>query len=512
MKDPKKRPLALIILDGWGHRQNSDRNAIAVAKTPNYDDICREFPMTTLTASGPKVGLPQGAPGSPEAGHLNLGAGRVVLTDKCRIENAIESDEFFQNKVLTNAMQEARQRGATVHVAGLLSDAGIHSTSETLFALLRLAKRQSLPEVYVHCFLDGFDVPVKTADIYVEALEVKIAEIGIGKVASLCGRHFAMDSLANWERTARAYTMMVHAEGEGVPDAKTAIRNAFLRGYTDEFISPIIVERKAAVPIATVKDGDLVIFFNHRGDTMRQLAGAVAASGDDSDLPFAKPRIEVVCMTEYDSDLGLPIAFTPETNENFLSRVLANHAVANYRITESERAPHLGNLFTGRTDGTRIEDEMIGSLDASDRGSKPEMASFKIADRFLASLDNADGGVFVVNLPAPALMAETGSFENTVEAVQYVDTCLGGMIERIREAGGTAIVTASHGGSEEMAQRASGGHSYRATSNSVPFHLVDSRKCQLRSDGALEDVAPTILGILGIEKPDEMTGTDLRVI
>ena len=513
MSNAKRRPLALIILDGWGHKQNGERNAIALANTPNYDEICRDFPMTTLVASGPKVGLRKGEPGSPEAGHLNLGAGRVMLTDKCRIDNAVESGEFFQNQILIQAMQDARNRGASLHVAGLLSDAGIHSSTENLFALLRLAKRQALSQVYVHCFLDGYDVPVKTADIYVEALEVKMGEIGIGKIVSLCGRHFAMDAQENWELTARAYTMMVHAEGEGSPDAKTAIRNAFLRGYTDEFISPIIIERQPGVPVATVKDGDVVIMFDHRGDSMRQLANAIAASGDGGGMPFAKPRIDLVCMTEYDSQLNLPVAFSPAANKNFLTQVVEENGIASCRITETQRAIHLGNLFNGRGDGRPVNAETVASIDVPLRSTKPEMASFKIADKFIDRLDASHDAILVVNLPASALVSETGSIEDTIEAIQYVDTCLGGMLEKLHEANGIAIVTASHAGCEEMRKRARGVANHRSTANPVPFHLIDpaSRGTSLRDDGTLEDLAPTILGILGIDKPVEMTGRDLRL-
>lgn len=513
MTDATHRPLALIILDGWGYRQNPDRNAIALANTPNYDEICRSYPMTTLAASGPRAGVPKGASGGPEAGHLNLGAGRVMLTNECRIEDAIESGEFFENQVLIQAMQDARNRGASLHVAGLLSDAGVHSTSESLFALLRLAKRQAIPQVYIHCFLDGYDVPLKTADIYVEALEVKIAEIGIGKIASLCGRHFAMDANDNWERTARAYTMMAHAEGEGVPDAKTAIRNAFLRGYTDEFISPIIIESRPGIPVATIKDGDVVILFNHRGDAMRQLANAIASSGDGGGMPFAKPRIELVCMTEYDESLKLAIAFPQESNTSFLTQVLTENGISNYRITERERATHLDNFFNGRAGGAAVDSETMRSIDPASRGTRPEMASFKIADRFMNGLDSGEEDTFIVNIPAPALLAETGSLENTIEAVQYVDTCLGGMLEKLREKNGIAIITASHPGCEEMTGRPRGAGNRRFTGNPVPFHLIDdlSTTTAMREDGTLEDVAPTILAILGIDKPVEMTGRDLRL-
>jgi 2,3-bisphosphoglycerate-independent phosphoglycerate mutase len=513
MHDTNRRLLALIILDGWGISERMERNAIAQAHTPHYDELCRSFPMTTLVSSGERVGLPKGEPGSPEAGHLNLGSGRIMQTGKCMIDSAIETGEFFKNKVLINAMQSARTRGAAVHFAGLLSDAGIHSNAEHLFALLRLAKTQSLDEVYVHCFLDGHDVPVKTADIYVEALEVKMAEIGIGQIASLCGRHYAMDAEGNWERTARSYTMMVHSEGEGVLEPKKAIRDAFVRGYTDEFIRPIIVEKQVGVPVAPVRDGDVVIFFNHRGDSMRQLVNSVAASGESDPKPFTKPQIEIVTLTEYDPVLSVAVAFPPQSSVNTLTETLAKQEYSSFRITESERSSHLESIFR-QTSSTKLSrSETLRSLERGLRSSKPEMSSFKMADRFISHLESADGNFCVVNLPAPALLAEAGDFEKTVEAVQFVDTCLGGILEKVRDNNGVAIVTASHAGCERMKNRSNGGQVSRSSDNPVPFHLVDpeSNITELRSDGALEDVAPTVLGILGIDKPPEMTGTDLRI-
>lgn len=513
MLDANQKPLALIILDGWGVSDNSDQNAIARAHTPNYDELCRKFPMTTLASSGERVGLPKGEAGSPEAGHLNLGAGRIVRTDKCRIDDAIESEAFFKNRVLVDAMQNAVRRGSSVHFAGLLSDAGIHSSAEHLFALLRLAKRLELPEVFVHCFLDGHDVPVKTADIYVEALEVKMDEIGIGHIATLCGRHFAMDSEGGWERTARAYTMMVHSEGEAVPEPKKAIRDAFVRGYADEFIRPIIAEKEVGVPVGPVRDGDLVIFFNHRGDSLRQLADSLAASGDAGAFAFSKPRIEIVFMTDYDNLLDAPVAFPSEPIQNSLVEILAENHRSSFRITETERVAHLGDFFGQSMHNEMSNSDILHSVESGLREANPEMASFKLADRFINRLDADNCGFYVINLPAPALIAESGDLEKTIEAVQFVDTCLGGILEKVREKNGVAVITASHAGCEEMRQRSSGGQTYRASPNPVPFHLFDSggNFRNLRSGGAIEDVAPTILGILGLDKPIEMTGRDLRV-
>ncbi|MEO8041469.1 MAG: 2,3-bisphosphoglycerate-independent phosphoglycerate mutase [Acidobacteriota bacterium] len=511
MTTENNRPVALIILDGWGISDNSDGNAIALAHTPYYDEICARYPRTQLAASGEQVGLASGSPGSAEAGHLNIGAGRVVRTDIARIAKALRSGEFEKNAVLQPAMAHAAASGKPVHLIGLLSDGGVHSSPENLYALLRMAKREGVREVFVHAILDGRDVPPRTADIYVEALEIKMADIGVGRIATLCGRFFGMDSGENWERTARAFTMLVHAEGERAVDARGAVRHSFLRGIADEFIAPIVLEKDTGVPVATVEDGDVVIFFNHRADTMRQLARSLAIP--EIGLSAAKPAIEAICLTEYDHSFNLPVAFMPETEGSVLGQVLAGHQIANYRIAGTDRFPHVTSFFNGGADPTIYECGAHIELPGDrHRDSEPEMESFKIADRVLQHINSEEPGVFVVNFSASAIAAETGSLERTIEAVQYVDTCLGGVIEKVSEAGGISIVTASYGSCEEMLD-AAGQPNRSATGNAVPLHLVADglATLRLRGDGSLCDVAPTILGLLGFEKPGNMTGIDLRI-
>jgi 2,3-bisphosphoglycerate-independent phosphoglycerate mutase len=511
MTSENRRPLALIILDGWGSAEKSDGNAVALAHTPNYDEICSRYPMTNLAAAGDSVGLASGSPASAESGHLNIGAGRVVQTDIECVAKAIRNGEFAQNAVLQPAMAHAAASGKPVHLIGLLSDGGVHSSPDTLYALLRMAKLQGVKDAFVHGILDGRDVPPRTADIYVEALEIKMADIGVGRIATLCGRFFAMDSGENWERTARAFTMLVHAEGERAADARTAIRNSFLRGIADEFVAPIVLEKDTGVPVATVSDGDVVVFFNHRADTMRQLARSLAVP--DVGTSPAKPRVEAICLTDYDHSFSLPVAFPPKREGNVVGEVLAAHRVANYRIAGVDRFPHVTGFFNGGTEAGVFEcDIQIDLPNAHHRDTEPEMESFKIADRALQHLNSEDPGVFVINFSASAIAAETGSLERTIEAIQYVDTCLGGVVDRVRAAGGVSVVTASHGSCEEMLD-ARGEPNRFATTNSVPLHIVDDdlAMVQLREGGSLSDIAPTVLGILGIEKPAEMTGSDLRV-
>ena len=511
-KTNTKRPVALVILDGWGYAPRTEGNAIAIAHTPYYDAICREFPMTTLVAAGAGVGQADGQTGNAEVGHLNIGSGRVAQTEVARIKSAVASGEFMDNDVLNRAFTKAKTDDSAVHLIGLLSDGGVHSTTENLFEILRLAKRHELQNVYVHCILDGRDVAERTADVYAEMLEIKLADIGTGRIATLCGRFFAMDSREKWERTARAFTMLVHAEGERTHDAVTAIRNSFLRGISDEFISPIVVESSPDVPVTTVKSGDLVVFFNHRADTMRQIVRSLCVPEGASG---AKPSVETVCLTEYDRAFNLPAAFRREPEKNTLTEVLAGLEIPNIKITEPARFRHMTHFFDGGADSPQqSEQQIIVGVAPAAAEVYPESQSFKITDRFHRSLEATPDGFFVVNIPAADLMADSGDLGMTVAAIQYIDTCIGGICEKVRAAGGVVMITSTHGNCEEMIHAGSGEPNPLTTANPVPFHYIDDKAANVRlyEGKSLEDIAPTVLGILNIEKPAEMTGNDLRCI
>lgn len=514
MRDRTNRPLALVILDGWGYSPRQEGNAIALAHTPYYDEICEKYPMTLLAASGARVGLAVDAPGSSEVGHMSIGAGRIVKTDVSRISDAIRSGSLFRNTVLKNAFEAARVRNGAVHLIGLMSDGEIHSSPETLFALLRMAKQEGLTNVFVHGILDGRDVMQRTADIYAEAVEIKMADIGVGKLATLCGRYYAMDRDANWDRTVRTYTMLVHGEGERAADAVSAIRSSFLRGITDEFIQPIVLEDDAGVPLATIKNGDVVIFFNHRGDRMRQLVRAISIPDETGNAALTKPQIDTVCLTEYDRTFRIPVAFRPEREERTLAEVFAENGVRNARIGETDKYAHITYFLNGGVESALNGEQrvMLPSLKRTAVETTPEMSCFKVTDSLLNSIDEGENEVFIVNIAAPDAVAHSGNLRKTIESVQYVDTCLGGILEKVREKNGVAIITADHGNIEEMTDVVSGAINNSHTANQVPFHLIDdtANDVRLRSDGALQDVAPTILGLLGIETPPEMTGTDLR--
>ncbi|NOT49238.1 MAG: 2,3-bisphosphoglycerate-independent phosphoglycerate mutase [Acidobacteria bacterium] len=510
MSYDKKRPLALIILDGWGISPNPEGNAIALAHTPYYDEICERFPFTTLVASGSRVGLPVDAPGNAEVGHRTIGAGRIVQTDAARIAGAVASGDLLRNEVLVSALGRAAAAESSVHFVGLLSDGGVHSSQETLFRLLRMAKLSGVTDAFVHGILDGRDVQPRTADIYVEALEIKISDIGIGKIASMCGRFYAMDSTEHWERTARAFTMMIHGEGERTFDAVTAIRASFLRGISDEFIAPIVIEQRMDEPMATIKDGDLVVFFNHKAEGMHQLVRSLAVQ----DATAAKPKIEAVCLTEYDPSFGLPVAFGEQEEKNMLATIFDYCGLRNYRITETSRSRHVSSYLNGRDQAGTYENRIILHSDGIESlETGPESRSFKIADSLLRGLDSDRSGVFVVNFPASDLVSAGGNIDKTVEAIQFVDTCLGGVIEKIKEVNGVAVITSSHAGCEEISEKKRFSRTPGATGNPVPFHIVDHENTQvnLAAGGSLEDVAPTMLGILGLNIPAEMTGRDLRL-
>ncbi|GIU82345.1 MAG: 2,3-bisphosphoglycerate-independent phosphoglycerate mutase [Acidobacteria bacterium] len=510
MEPPLRRPLVLIVIAGWGYRPQKSGNAIALAHKPYYDWICREYPRTLLKASGTRVGLPEGTAGDSQIGYMNIGAGRIVQTDIVRIKQALESGAFYSNPALIEAMQRARE--SSLHLIGLLSNAEVHSSQEALFALLRMAKNHGVERVFVHGILDGKDVPARTGDVYIEALEVKMNEIGVGKIATICGRYFAMDKDENWGLTARAYTMLVHAEGEKAINAAHAVREAFLRGISDEYIRPIVLINREGDPVATIRDGDVVIFFNHRADGMRQLVKALVQN--DKFSGASKPRIHAVCLTEYCRGLNLRFAFPKEEYQGTLAEVFTNYGISNCRIAGEERIQLVTESFdSGFQAPGNIEKYISIKPRNLSNGFAPEKESFKITDAVLWCLEKNEDDVLIVDFDAPEAAAKLGSLEKTIEAVQFIDTCIGAIVEKVLKMQGVVIITSTHGNSEEMIS-SSGKPNAANTTNPVPFHLIDesSKTMKLRPNMALKDVAPTILEILGIEKPVEMTGESLELI
>jgi 2,3-bisphosphoglycerate-independent phosphoglycerate mutase len=507
-------PLALIIIDGWGYSPAREGNAIALAATPYYDELCERYPHTLLEASGERVGLPAGVMGNSEVGHLNIGAGRVIRMDVSRVDYDIASGEFFKNQVLVAAMDGVKQKGKALHLMGLLSDGQVHSSQQHLYALLRMAKQRGLDRVYIHCFLDGRDTPPSSAVQYITALQAKIAEIGSGQIATLIGRYYAMDRDKRWERTERAYDLLVNAKGNRASDPVAAILSSYERGITDEFIEPTVVVDAHEQPVATIQDGDTVIFFNFRPDRARQLTRVLAVAGFDEFDVISRPRINLVCFTTYDRTFPLPVAFSPHDHKNVLAEVWESVRVRNYRLAETEKYAHVTYFFNGGVEKEHAGERrlLVPSPKIATYDLQPEMSAFKLTEKVLGAVAEAETDIFIVNFANPDMVGHTGKLDKTIEACQYVDTCLGWITKSIRQAGGITLITADHGNAEQMIDPKTGGTHTAHTTNPVPFHLIDeaSRGLKMRDGGALEDIGPTILGLLGNEKPAEMTGRDLR--
>ncbi|HEX8143944.1 MAG TPA: 2,3-bisphosphoglycerate-independent phosphoglycerate mutase [Pyrinomonadaceae bacterium] len=510
----KQGPLALIIIDGWGYTPEREGNAIALAQTPFYDELTEKYPHTLLEASGTRVGLPAGIMGNSEVGHLNMGAGRVIRMDLSRIDHDIETGAFFENDVLVAAMDGVSERSTALHLMGLVSDGQVHSSQEHLYALLRMAKGRGLQRVYVHCFLDGRDVPPSSAYGYVEALQVKCSEIGCGRIASVVGRYYAMDRDKRWERTERAYNLLVKAEGERAVDPVAAIKSSYERGVTDEFVEPTVCLRETGEPVATIAEGDAVIFFNFRPDRARQITNALAIPGFGGFSTPQRPHVDFICFTQYDKTFPLPIAFGQHEHKNVLAEVFGRVGVRNYRLAETEKYAHVTYFFNGGVEKEYPCERrlLVPSPKVSTYDLEPEMSAFKVTDKILRAIEDGETDVFIINFANPDMVGHTGKLKETIEAVQYVDTCLGWITKGIRTARGRCLITADHGNCEQMIDLTTGQPHTAHTSNPVPFHLIDEASigAKLREGSALEDVAPTILGLLGVEKPAEMTGRDLR--
>jgi 2,3-bisphosphoglycerate-independent phosphoglycerate mutase len=510
----KRGPLALIIIDGWGYSPGREGNAIALAETPNYDELSANYPQTLLEASGKRVGLPAGVMGNSEVGHLNIGAGRVIRMDVSRVDHDIATGEFFRNEILLAAMNGARNRGKALHLMGLVSDGQVHSSQQHLYALLRLAKQCGLERVFIHCFLDGRDTPPSSAAQYIAALQKKIEEIRCGQIASIVGRYYAMDRDKRWERTLRAYELLVKGKDERAIDPVAAILRSYEQGITDEFVEPTVIVGSDGEPVATIQDGDAVIFFNFRPDRARQITRALTTPGFQEFDVSGRPQIDFVCFTVYDRSLSLPVAFPPHDHKNVLAEVWERICVRNYRLAETEKYAHVTYFFNGGVEKEHGCERrlLVPSPKIATYDLQPEMSAFKVTDQVLRGIVEGVTDVFIVNFANPDMVGHTGKLDKTIEACQYVDTCLGWITKAIRHARGITLITADHGNAEQMIDPASGGPHTAHTTNPVPFHLIDeaSRGLKLRDGGALEDVAPTVLALLSNEKPEEMTGRDLR--
>jgi len=508
----RPRPFVLIVLDGWGISEPSSHNAIYVARTPNIDYLSSNYPFARLGSSGLDVGLPEGQMGNSEVGHLNLGAGRIVYQDYTRINLAIKDGSFFENPVLNEAFDYAKERGGRVHFLGLVSDGGVHSHIKHLFALLELAQRKGQPQVYVHAFLDGRDTPPKSALSYIGELEEFIKLKKTGKIATVSGRYYAMDRDKRWERTRKAFEAIAFARGPIELSALAAVENAYARGETDEFVIPTVIDGYSGV-----KPGDAMIFFNFRPDRARQITRALALeSFNEFDRESYRPDIYFVCMTEYDATFNLPVAFPPEKLKNILADVLEREGLTQLRIAETEKYAHVTFFFNGGEEKPRKNEEriLIPSPKVATYDLKPEMSAYEVTETLIEKIRSNRYDFILVNYANADMVGHTGVFEAAVKAVEAVDRCVGKVVAETLKVGGELIITADHGNADKMLELENSKPSPHTahTTSDVPFIFVsDRRSALLRPRGILADVAPTILHALSIEKPDEMSGSSMVI-
>lgn len=530
----RPKPLVLIILDGWGYRAETNANAIALARKPTYDRLLREYPNTLIQTSGPYVGLPEGQMGNSEVGHLNIGAGRVVHMDSTRIELMIQNGDLFRHPVLLNAMKNARTGEHQLHFFGLVSDGGVHSYQSHLHALLRMAKQNEVERVFVHAFMDGRDTLPTNGAGYLEQLQQVMRDYRIGKIASVSGRYYAMDRDRRWERIAKAYSAMVFGEAEGgkYTDPVQGVHESYNKDATDEFIVPFVCTDRQGQPVTKIRDGDSCICFNFRADRVRQITRALTRNsglneqgGRDlqgaEDLDATIPRdsspknLHYVCMTQYDKKFSLPVVIPPESLNNILANVMGQMNMRNLRVAETEKYAHVTYFFNGGIEQPfpGEDRQLVASPKVATYDLKPEMSAAGIADTVVKAVEDSTFDVIVVNFANADMVGHSGKLEPTIKAVETVDACLGRIELAVRSKGGAMLITADHGNAEMMVDPVTGSpHTYHTT-NPVPFVVVseNSNRLSLKSGGSLRDISPTILGMLGIPEPKEMTGTDLRL-
>ncbi len=516
----RPKPIVLTVLDGWGYRAETKDNAIALARKPNYDRLLKEFPNTLIHTSGPFVGLPEGQMGNSEVGHMNMGAGRVVRMDITRVEQLISSGEFYRQPLLLEAMERGRTR--QLHLLGLVSDGGVHSHIEHLFALLRMARENQVKNVFVHCFMDGRDTPPESGIGFLQQLEQKMREYGMGEIASISGRYYAMDRDNRWERIAQAYRAMVHGDAEAkFTDPLAAIRVSYEKGVTDEFTLPAVITTPAAPgkPAAArgaIRDDDAAIFFNFRADRARQITRSLAEPGFDKFADPSRPKnLAFVGMTQYEKTWPwLRYILAPEKLEHILANVFAELQYKNLRVAETEKYAHVTYFFNGGVEKPFPGEErvLVPSPKVPTYDLKPEMSAAGVADAVIHAIEKGDFDAIIMNFANADMVGHSGKLEAAIKACETVDECLGRIFQVLRPRGGAWIITADHGNAEMMLDPTTGGpHTYHTT-NPVPFILMtEDGRARLQPGGSLRDIAPTLLGVLGVAEPGEMTGRDLRV-
>lgn len=508
-----KKPVAMIILDGFALREETKGNAVAQANKPNFDRYWNEFPHTTLKACGEAVGLPEGQMGNSEVGHLNIGAGRIVYQSLTRVNLAIRDGEFFENETFLQAIQYVKEHNSKLHLYGLLSDGGVHSHIDHLFALIELAKKEGLTDVCIHGFLDGRDVGPTTAEKYIQDTEEKLQQIGIGRIASIHGRYYAMDRDRRWERVEKSYRAMVYGDGPTYKSALEALQDSYSNQIHDEFVIPSVIIDENEKPVGLIEDNDAIIFFNFRPDRAIQMSQVFTNEdfrGFDRGEKFPK-NIHYVCLTHFSETVQGYVAFQPTNLDNTLGEVVSQHGYTQLRIAETEKYPHVTFFFSGGREEKFPGEEriLIDSPKVATYDLKPEMSAYEVTDALLNEIEQDKHDVIILNFANPDMVGHSGMLEPTVKAVEAVDECLGKVVDAILAKGGCAIITADHGNADEVVTL-EGKPMTAHTTNPVPV-IVTKKGLKLRDDGILADLSPTLLSLLGAKQPKEMTGKTLII-
>lgn len=501
------KPVVLLILDGWGIEESKEGNAIKMANIPNYTRIIEEYPNTQLITSGLDVGLPHGQMGNSEVGHLNIGSGRVVYQELTKIDNEIKTGSFFDNEVLLNNMKLAQKSGKALHLMGLLSDGGVHSHISHIKALLEMAKNLNLSKVYIHAFLDGRDVPPRSAKEYIISIENFMEHLELGELATIQGRYYAMDRDKRWERLELGYKALAYGDGLKVDSALEAVDNSYAKDVNDEFVLPSVIGDYSGI-----EDGDSVIFFNFRGDRAREIS-EVMVKNDFSEFKRKDIQVNFACMTEYDESLGEPIAFPPERLHNTLGEYLSKNGIRQVRIAETEKYAHVTFFFNGGLEEPNEGEDriLVPSPKVATYDLQPEMSLYEVTEKVLEVLEANEHEVLIINFANCDMVGHTGIIPAAIKAVEAVDECLGKIVDAVVKIDGALLVTADHGNCEYMYDKKQEESHTAHTTNPVPFIVVSNKKYEIRKDNclSLRDISPTILNLLDLEIPVEMTGTSL---
>ena len=508
-----KKPVVLMILDGYGLNKKEEANAVFEAKTPVMDKLMAECPFVEGNASGLAVGLPDGQMGNSEVGHLNMGAGRIVYQELTRITKSIADGDFFENEEFLRAVENCKKNNSALHMYGLVSDGGVHSHNTHIYGLLELAKRSGLENVFVHCFLDGRDTPPASGKDFVAELEAKMAEIGVGKVASVMGRYYAMDRDNRWDRVELAYRALTLGEGNTNASATAAIQASYDDGKTDEFVMPTVVVENGA-PVGLINDNDSVIFFNFRPDRAREITRAFC---DDEFAGFAREKkqgLVYVCFTDYDETItGKFVAFKKQSITNTFGEFLAANGKTQARIAETEKYAHVTFFFNGGIEEPNEGEDriLVKSPKVANYDLKPEMSAPQVCDKLVEAIGSDKYDVIIINFANPDMVGHTGVEAAAIAAVEAVDTCVGRAVDAVKAAGGAMFICADHGNAEQLLDYETGAPFTAHTTNPVPFILVNCEGYGLKEGGCLADIAPTLIELMGLEQPAEMTGTSLLI-